>query len=112
MLLQPLTAKLRKFHETLCQTLLEEEKNEGNAPLSQSQFMNSLQALCSALESYDYEAVTGWLNDIVSGGYGREESSVISQVKTLIESFDYTRAADLIREECLSDTEIGGAGGN
>lgn len=97
----PLTQNLQRLHEALSQTLPDEESFEGNADFDEEKLNISLKRLCSALEDYDYEAVTGELNTVLSMKHNPVMSESISRLKLLIDSFDYTRAVLLIQNEIM-----------
>lgn len=99
-LLQHFTVKLRQFREKLDEALPDAEKIAGGeAAFDAARLESGLQKLCSALEGFNYEAVTEELHSLLSMDYGPEKSKSISQVKLLIDSFDYPGALTLIRDK-------------
>lgn len=95
----PFTPKLWRVCEALNAAFPQGESRAGSEPFSEEQWINALQKLCSALERYDYEAVTIQLDAMGLVEYDPEKRNRISQMKRLIDNFDYSGAIRVIRNE-------------
>lgn len=111
-LLPSFIQKLQAFHETLREAFPDGNNPVQSIPFDEKQFNSNLQRLYTALGAYDYEAVTSGLDAVLSMEYDSEKRNAVSQLKLLIDSFNYPGAIDLIRDDLTISSEYFGGDGN